>query len=257
MKYLYGVLFSVFLMSPLIVKANADQLVQYPDGLHVSTPGAGAFPTAQRLAKEAPGINIDVLALALSAMRCAQAHGQGVDAHRLAVIDYSRSSRTPRLWVFDLPHRKLLFHELVAHGSGSGGDIPDRFSNKNDSHASSLGLYLTGDTYQGHNGISLRMDGLEPGYNSAAMERDIVLHGATYVNGQIGSELGRLGRSWGCPAVPKPLARPIIDVMKDGQFLFAYYPEKAWLLRSSIERCAAARLAQESNQSIVNTLAER
>ncbi|MGJ8515328.1 hypothetical protein LMG33810_000445 [Carnimonas sp. LMG 33810] len=185
-------------------------------------------------------------------MRCAQANGQGVDATRLGIIDYSMSSRTPRLWVFDLPHRRLLFHELVAHGSGSGGDVPTRFSNLNNTHASSIGLYLTQQTYQGANGYSLRMAGLDKGFNDAAMDRAIVLHGATYVNNDIGKQLGRLGRSWGCPALPKSKSRPIINVMKDGQFLFAYYPDKRWLTQSSLAQCAVARLG---NANAVKNLA--
>ncbi|WDS37361.1 murein L,D-transpeptidase catalytic domain family protein [Pseudoxanthomonas sp.] len=194
------------------------------------------------LSQLAPDADPDVLALGLSAMQCAQAHGTGSDAHRLAVIDYSRSSLTPRLWVFDLAQHKLLYKELVAHGQGSGGDLPNRFSNEDGTHASSLGLFFTRDTYQGKNGYSLRMDGLETGFNDAAMSRAIVMHGAPYVSAEAGKKIGRLGRSWGCPAVRTAMARPIIDVMKDGQFVFSYYPEQAWLTRSSLAQCAMARL---------------
>ena len=136
-----------------------------------------------------------MLELALAAMHCAQAAGTGKDAQRLAVIDYSRSSLEPRLWVFDLAADRLLYQELVAHGQGSGGDVPTRFSNDDGSHASSLGLFVTRDTYVGHNGYSLRMDGLEHGINDAAMERAIVMHGAAYVNPDAGKHMGRLGRS--------------------------------------------------------------
>lgn len=192
----------------------------------------------------APDADPQVLALGLSAMQCAQAHGTGGDARRLAVIDYTRSSLTPRLWVFDLGQRKLLYQELVAHGQGSGGDVPDRFSNEDGTHASSLGLFYTRDTYQGKNGYSLRMQGLEQGFNDAAMSRAIVMHGAPYVDADTGRKMGRLGRSWGCPAVRAAMARPIIDVMKDGQFVFSYYPQQAWLTRSALAQCAMARLHQ-------------
>lgn len=160
----------------------------------------------------------------------------------MAVIDYSRSSMTPRLWVFDLAQRKLLYKELVAHGQGSGGDLPNRFSNEDGTHASSLGLFYTHSTYQGKNGYSLRMEGLDAGFNDAAMSRAIVMHGAPYVSADAGRKLGRLGRSWGCPAVRASMAKPIIDVMKDGQFVFSYYPEQAWLTRSTLAQCATARL---------------
>jgi hypothetical protein len=111
-------------------------------------------------------------------------------------------------------------------------------------HASSLGLFFTRDTYQGHNGYSLRLDGLDAGFNDAAMNRAIVMHGAAYVDADNGRRMG-LGRSWGCPALRKAVAKPIIDVMKDGQFVFSYYPEQAWLARSALAKCAQARLASE------------
>ncbi len=182
-----------------------------------------------------------VLELALSAVRCAQAEGVGDQAQRLAVIDYSRPSLQPRLWVFDLASQRLLYRELVAHGQGSGGDVPTRFSNDDGSHASSLGLFVTRDTYTGHNGYSLRMQGLEQGINDAAMARAIVMHGAAYVNAATGKGMGRLGRSWGCPALRAAVARPIIDVMKNGQFVFSYYPDQAWLARSALLKCPAAQ----------------
>ncbi|RYE71822.1 MAG: murein L,D-transpeptidase catalytic domain family protein, partial [Oxalobacteraceae bacterium] len=148
-------------------------------------PQAGTSPQGD-LSALAPDADPQVLALALAAMRCAQAHGTGAHATRLAVIDYSRSSLDRRLWVFDLPAHKLLNHEWVAHGQGSGSDRPDRFSNDEGTHASSLGLFLTADTYQGHNGYSMRMQGLEAGINDAAMSRAIVMHGAGYVDPENG-----------------------------------------------------------------------
>jgi hypothetical protein len=196
---------------------------------------------AGQLARVAPGVDPKVLDLALSAVQCAQASGVGNHAQRLAVIDYSRSSLQPRLWVFDLASQHLLYREVVAHGQGSGGDMPTRFSNQDNSHASSLGLFVTRDTYIGHNGYSLRMQGLEQGINDAAMARAIVMHGATYVNPTVDKGLGRLGRSWGCPALRAAVAKPIIDVMKNGQFVFAYYPDQAWMARSALLKCANGR----------------
>lgn len=204
---------------------------------------AASLPPARRLALLAPAADPEVLDLALAAVRCAQAEGVGRTAQRLAVIDYSRSSLQPRLWVFDLASRKLLYKELVAHGQGSGGNLPTHFSNADGSHASSLGLFVTGTTYTGHNGYSLRMDGLEPGVNDAAMARAIVMHGAAYVNEASGQQMGRLGRSWGCPALRKAVAKPIIDVMKNGQFVFSYYPDQAWLAHSALLHCAASHMA--------------
>lgn len=190
----------------------------------------------------APAADPHALALGLSAMQCAQAHGTGLRATRLAVIDYSLPSSTPRLWVFDLARHRLLYHELVAHGKGSGDETARYFSNYDGTHASSLGLFYTQNTYQGHNGYSLRLAGLDRGFNDSALKRAIVLHGAPYVSARNVQEYGKLGRSWGCPAVSKAMARPIIDVLKGGQFVFSYYPQQAWLTRSTLAQCAQARL---------------
>ena len=201
------------------------------------------------LARLAPGADAKVLSLALAAMQCAQGHGTGIDATRLAVIDYSRSSLKPRLWIFDLPSQQLLYQEVVAHGQGSGDDRPTRFSNSDGSHQSSLGLFYTGDTYQGRNGYSMRMQGLEAGVNDAAMARAIVMHGADYVNPDTGRRIGRLGRSWGCPALRSAVAKPIIDVLKNGQFVFSYYPDQDWLARSALLHCSGSHLANNATDA--------
>jgi L,D-transpeptidase catalytic domain len=125
----------------------------------------------------------------------------------------------------------------VAHGQGSGHNVPTAFSNVEGTHQSSLGLFVTTETYTGRNGYSLRMDGLEPGFNDQAMARAIVMHGASYVDADRGAAMGRLGRSWGCPAVRTAVAKPLIDSLKGGQFLFAYYPDPDWLARSRLLRC--------------------
>lgn len=206
---------------------------------HIEAASAGSPLQGQAagLSRLAPSANPAVLAMALSAMRCAQSSGTGADATRLAVIDYSRSSLVPRLWVFDLTLGKLLHEEWVAHGQGSGGDVPDRFSNAQGSHQSSLGLFRTLDVYVGRNGYSLRMDGLEAGINDAALPRAIVMHGADYVNPDGGRRMGRLGRSHGCPAVRSAVAQSVIDALKQGQFVFAYYPDPRWLRESPYAAC--------------------
>lgn len=223
-----------------------------------SSPPASAGPVARTaaaastgaggrwLSRLAPAADPRVLELAVSAMQCAQASGVGAAARRLAVIDYSRPSLVPRLWVFDLTAGKLVYEEVVAHGQGSGDNLPTRFSNRDGSHQSSLGLFVTADTYTGRNGYSLRMRGLEPGVNDAAMARAIVMHGAPYVDPDRGKAMGRLGRSWGCPAVRSAVARPMIDLLKDGQFVFSYYPDQAWLARSALLNCPAAKLARHA-----------
>lgn len=176
------------------------------------------------------GIDPHVFSLALQATQCAaQAHDLAALPETLTVIDYSKPSSARRLWVFDLPARRLLYREFVAHGQGSGDDLATRFSNEPETHRSSLGLFVTDDTYVGRNGYSLRLNGLEAGINDRARERAIVMHGAPYVSAEFVQQRGRLGRSWGCPALPTPIAREIIDRVKGGGVVFAYYPDRGWL----------------------------
>lgn len=231
---------ALLLSAPLA--AEADRLPA-GDATVASAPAkpSNLQPEGRWLSRLAPAADPKVLELAVSAMQCAQASGVGIDARRLAVIDYSRPSLRPRLWVFDLAGGRLLYEEVVAHGQGSGDNMATRFSNLDGSHQSSLGLFVTADTYTGKNGYSLRMRGLEPGVNDAAMARAIVMHGAPYVDPAQGQRMGRLGRSWGCPAVRSAVARPMIDLLKDGQFVFSYYPDQAWLARSALLNCPAAR----------------
>ncbi|HEX5123792.1 MAG TPA: murein L,D-transpeptidase catalytic domain family protein [Rhodanobacteraceae bacterium] len=236
-----------FALLAALALPGAVQSVTNPHA--AAAPSQSTAPSASDLARLAPAADPKVLELALSAMHCAQGEGVGPEATRLAVIDYSRSSLQPRLWVFDLKSDKLLYEEVVAHGQGSGGDVPDKFSNDDGSHASSLGLFVTRDTYVGHNGYSLRMEGLEQGINDAALSRAIVMHGAAYVNPEAGKHMGRLGRSWGCPALRAAIAKPIIDVLKDGQFVFSYYPDQHWLTRSALLKCPASGLARHDTHA--------
>lgn len=191
----------------------------------------------QRLLAQAPGLDPVVLQLALEAQTCAIARGAAKPSLRLAVIDYTRPSTEPRLWVFDLHDAKLLFAEYVAHGKGSGENMATRFSNTQGSLQSSLGLFAAAETYDGENGYSLRMDGLEPGVNDRARERLLVIHGANYVDPQQATRQGRLGRSWGCPALRRAVAHQVIDSLKDGQMVFAYYPDLQWLGGSRFLGC--------------------
>lgn len=200
---------------------------------------APADPLLDRLSAAAPALDREVLALALAARDCARSTRAAKTGDRLAVIDYTRPSTEVRLWVFDVPRARLLYAEHVAHGRGSGGNVPTAFSDVEGSYQSSLGLFATAETYQGENGYSMRMDGLEPGINGRARERLIVMHGADYVDPAQAQRQGRLGRSWGCPAVRTAVAREVIDALKDGQLVFAYAKDRAWLNGSRFLHCRA------------------
>ncbi|MES1242250.1 MAG: murein L,D-transpeptidase catalytic domain family protein [Acidobacteriota bacterium] len=194
----------------------------------VLTPAAPAV-----FAKDVEGLSPKVLAMALDAMACAKAKGVSGSDELLTIIDYSLPSTQPRLWVLDLKHGDVLFHELVAHGRGSGENYATRFSNLNDSHQSSLGLYLTGGTYTGGNGYSMVLKGLDAGVNDKAEARHIVMHGAWYVSNEQARSQGRLGRSWGCPALSQEMAPRVIDTIKGGTFVFSYAGESSWLKTAS------------------------
>ncbi|WP_233701960.1 murein L,D-transpeptidase catalytic domain family protein [Kaistella palustris] len=154
------------------------------------------------------------------------------DAHLLSICDFSLSSTKQRLWVIDLNEKKILFNSLVAHGKNTGDEFAQKFSNTESSLQSSLGFYITESTYNGNNGFSLKLLGMDPGYNDAALQRSIVMHGADYVSQDFIKSQHRIGRSWGCPAVPRALAAPIINTIKGRNCLFIYYPDSAYLASS-------------------------
>jgi hypothetical protein len=195
--------------------------------------------TLSGLAMSLSGINPSVFALAIKSRDCAVARGLATNSGRIAIIDYSRPSTSRRLWVFDLKSNqpRLLFSEFVAHGSGSGGNLSTSFSNLPGSLKSSLGLFSAAETYVGHDGYSLRLDGLEPGINNHARARDIVMHPASYVDPTLTRGEGRLGRSQGCPALRPVVSRAIIDSLKRG-LIFSYYPDRQWLNSSRLFSCS-------------------
>jgi hypothetical protein len=152
----------------------------------------------------------------------------------LSICDFSQSARKKRLYVIDLAHTKLLINTYVAHGKRSGKEYAWKFSNKPDSYKSSLGFYITRNTYQGANGLSLNIDGLETGINDKAFERRIVIHSSTYVGKRWLKENKFPGRSLGCPAVPVNQLDQVIETIKDGSCLFIYHPTKYYLVKSNI-----------------------
>jgi hypothetical protein len=202
---------------------------------------AVATPAALAFARGADGLSPKVLAMALDAVSCAKARGVSGRDDVLTVIDYSLPSTQPRLWVLDLAHGEVLFHELVAHGSGSGENYATRFSNEMDSRQTSLGLFLTAGTYEGGNGHSLTLKGLDKGVNDLAETRHIVMHGAWYVSPEQARSQGRLGRSWGCPALSQTAAPRVIDTIKGGSFVFSYTGSGDWYAKasSSLKTCPA------------------
>ncbi len=234
MRRLLGLLvfFSLLLKAPLLLAANVSN----------AKPIKVKGPTATSQSSLAASMNIDpnVLNLALNAYKCAVSTGVSKQKY-LTIIDYSRPATKNRLWVVDTSKNQVVFNTLVAHGQGSGGTISQHFSNRPNSHASSIGLFVTGNMYQGGNGPSLKLFGLEKGFNDKAASRNIVVHGAPYVNHQF-AKSGRLGRSWGCPAVPQHLAGPLMKTIQKGSVVFSYYPDTNWFKKSKYLNCRADSL---------------
>lgn len=145
----------------------------------------------------------------------------------LTLVDFSLSSNVKRLWVIDLNTNTILYHSLVAHGRNTGEEFANSFSNANSSYKSSLGLYVTGEVYNGKHGMSLKLDGLEKGINDNARQRGVVMHSANYVSNSFIKCNKRLGRSQGCPAIPQELLNGIVNTIKNKSCLFIYHPSRS------------------------------
>jgi hypothetical protein len=200
-----------------------------------AVPSTG-FPQTEfeALQKLAPALSPQALEAALVSLTRLGAAGVPVRKDVLAVIDYTKPSCQRRFWVFDLVHNRVLFEELAAHGKNSGDSLAVRFSNAPNSLMSSLGAFLTGDSYIGKHGLALRLQGLEKGINDNLMARDVVIHGAAYVSEAIARAQGRIGRSWGCPAVRQEISRALIESLRGGALVLAYYPDRSWLQTSKL-----------------------
>jgi hypothetical protein len=208
---------ALFLTMPTApADAYVPVAVVVTDSVHVGTAALAENAVAA-------GLRTEILDLALRAHARVKADGR-TSSPLLTVIDYSLPSRERRLWVLDTETGSVLERELVAHGNRTGGDVATAFSNRIGSNQSSLGTFVTGKTYTGKHGKSLRLHGLDAGLNDLAFDRAIVVHGANYVNEGIVAQLGRLGRSQGCPALSPAASARIIDRIKDGSVVFSYHP---------------------------------
>ncbi len=180
------------------------------------------------------GLNQTVFTSALHGLQKLESKGVVKNENIITIVDFSQPSNKKRLYVVDLQNKEILFNTLVAHGRNSGTLWAKSFSNDASSLKSSPGFYVTEDTYFGHNGYSLRLDGQEKNINDNALNRAVVMHGAPYVDQSAINSLGFLGRSWGCPAVPMSQHKAIINTIKGGTCLFIYSPDKNYTQKSTI-----------------------
>jgi hypothetical protein len=203
------------------------------------------IPLTKALPHEVVAPTLSTLARtrALRAHTCARARGD-VEGDVLSIIDFDLPSHVARLWVLDTSTGQVWHQGLVAHGQGSGGKTVHTFSNNSGSHQSSIGVYRTGEIYRGKHGRSLRLDGLEAGYNDNARARAIVMHGADYVSANFIRQNGRLGRSHGCPALPQDDIDAFIDAIHGGSLLVVHRSDANWLADSTYLHCAMVAPAQ-------------
>lgn len=186
----------------------------------------------EKLSKAGTKISDEILSLALMGFNKLNAQQQLSKDSILTIIDYTMSSKDKRLFVIDLKSQELMFKSVVAHGRNTGDEYAKVFSNQLNSHQSSLGFYITQKPYKGSNGYSLALEGVDEGFNDKAKQRAIVMHGADYASEQMIKIKGYLGRSFGCPSLPPQLNKKIIETIKDGNCLFAYYPDQKYLKTS-------------------------
>lgn len=180
------------------------------------------------------GLNEDAYTNAMIGFDHLRQEGKLNNPDIISIVDFTKSSAEKRLFIIDVMSGRLLFNTYVAHGQNSGRAFAEKFSNKPSSLQSSLGFYETSNTYIGKNGYSLQLKGLEKGINDKADSRAIVIHGAPYVSEGLIRSQGYIGRSWGCPAIPERLTKPIIDKIKNGSCLFIYAQDKNYLNKTSL-----------------------
>lgn len=190
----------------------------------------------ERLNLASLGLSHEAFVYGLTGFQNLLSSGKVVKENILSIVDFSLPSSKKRLFVIDLEAGELLFHTYTSHGRNSGQILPTQFSNQANSNKSSLGFYITGDTYQGKHGESLRLLGEEDGINDNALKRGIVMHSATYVDEEIIRSQGFIGRSQGCPALPKNVYKQVIGTIKDGTCLFIYSPDKYYKTHSRMIR---------------------
>ena len=241
-KSISGLLLAITLVSLFsfatgtrIVKRNNNSLFSINHERHsIGSTSTQIHEFYKQLSLASIGLPENVFALAYLGFEKLNKLGRTSSDSILTIIDFTKASSQKRMVVVDLKVQKILFNTVVAHGRNSGMESAKAFSNKTNSHQSSLGFYLTGDPYIGSNGYSLQLNGMEPGFNDKAYERAIVIHGADYANESFIHSKGFLGRSYGCPALPKSINTKVINKIKNGNLIFIYYPDRKYLNGSEI-----------------------
>ncbi len=205
-----------------------------------------AYSLYSQMGLRETGLKYDIFSKALTGYYNMKREGRLSDKSVLTMVDFSRSSNKKRLWVVDIENKKVLHHTFVAHGRNSGQEYAESFSNDHKSYMSSIGFYVTKGTYYGKHGLSLRLDGLDEGFNTNALDRCIVIHGAEYANPEFIDQAGRLGRSLGCPAIPTDEHDDIINTVKESTALYIHASNDAYTSSYLDHATAMAEMVQEN-----------
>lgn len=236
-KFVASLIFAVALCTPVLMSgtnAKIDRNAKRYSSIDNSLLTVSSSVLYDSLGLGEFGLNEKAFKYAWKGYLKMYSKGQLSNPGYFSIVDFSKSSCSKRLYIIDLQEMKMFMHTYVAHGRNSGGEFAKSFSNRPESHKSSLGFYITGGTYNGIHGLSLRIDGVEKGINDKAWARRIVIHGADYVSDTFLDENPFTGRSYGCPAVPQGERDSIINAIKEGSCLFIYHPSKVYLSRSKI-----------------------
>ncbi len=243
MQKFSGILLTGFLLiSPFFISSTAKSVnrtlsnksfIGYPDSAS-ETSLKEVTLIFDSLHLDQKGLGKQTLEYAIKGFMYLQGRGILQKNNILSICDFSQSSKQKRLYIIDIEKKELVLNTYVAHGRNSGGEYAGSFSNTPESLKSSLGFYVTRNIYQGSHGLSLKIDGLEPGFNNKANERSIVIHGADYIGADFLRFNAFSGRSYGCPAVPVNQTPLVINTIKDGSCLFIYHPTQKYLKRSVI-----------------------
>lgn len=251
-KMSFGVLFCCLAVSPVLTSGTGNEVeeagvvstAKVIDPIPASTKEI-VKPAAATMSSEAMelynamnlkkvGLSIKAFEYALKGYKNLIERGKVMRDRILSICDFSQSSRRKRFYVIDMASKKVLINTWVAHGRNSGGEYAQSFSNNPESHKSSLGFYVTGNTYYGSHGLALKIEGLEKNINDKADERNIVIHGSEYVGANFLSRSPINGRSFGCPALPQKETGKVIETIKDGSCLFIYHPTKTYIQKSKV-----------------------
>ena len=238
-RFLPLILFCIFSFKPLnTVESNKNE-VKSTDPKLIAANAKANFEAKSKsfyTVIDANGFSLPTFESFLAAFEgYEQLKQQGkIENEILTIVDFSLSSTQERMWVVDMKTQKVLLKSLVSHGRNSGSEYATDFSNASESFKSSLGFYITGETYTGKHGLSLRLDGMEYGINDNARNRAVVVHGADYVSKSFIKNTGRLGRSQGCPAVPYEIHKELIETIKGKSCIFIYHPSRAYVAKSKL-----------------------